>query len=79
MRTQSATPIQRMDIKKLLAAAGYDRGTISRKYMRLGVSSSWIDRSVDAWLDSLSFPEAQASMRQLEKDAAHGARVGARA
>lgn len=79
MPAQSATPGQRTDIKRLLAAAGYDRGTISRKYMRLGVSSAWIDRSTDAWLGTLSFPEAQACIRQLEKDAKRGALAGAHA
>lgn len=72
----SATPGQRVEIKRLLAAAGYDRGTVTRKYRRLGADDSWVGRPAEAWLESLRFPEAEAALRQLAADAKRGALAG---
>lgn len=79
IRNTTATPHQRTEIKRLLLAGGYDRGTVSRKYLRLGVGSQWIGIGTESWLDALSFPEAESYLWQLTKDAAHGSTAGARA
>jgi len=75
----TATPSQHSLIKQLLAQAGYDRGTVTRKYLRIGAADSWVGRPAEGWLAMLSYPEAERAIAQLQKDAAHGAQAGVHA
>jgi hypothetical protein len=72
----SATAQQRIEIKALLAAAGYDRGEVTRKYRRLGTDDAWVGKSAASWLESLRFNEAERAIAQLKRDAKHGAEAG---
>lgn len=72
-----ATLPQRVVIRELLAAAGYDRGTVSRKYLRLGVADWQVGTSTESWLAALRFNEAERAIAQLKLDEKRGAMAGA--
>jgi hypothetical protein len=44
----TAEPAQITQIKDLQLKAGYDRGTVTRKYRRLGVADHWVGHDAQA-------------------------------
>ena len=62
----SATQYQRNQILRLMRKLELDTRRITLMHRRIGVSDQWLDKPVDAWMNTLSVEESSNLIVKLE-------------